>query len=213
MRKIIRNTGVILTAVALSMSFTASAADFETWYVNARSGLNLRTEPTTRSSVITAYPKHTELKVIGTDGGKWWQVYDGARQGWVYSEYMSESTDEAKTKSKTNSKTKAKTSENDGDIGDCIGTFYITGYTSSPSENGGYSVDCFGQALEPQIGEIIAVDPNVIPLGSTVYIEGVGYRTARDTGGAIKGNRIDVLTGSNSESYAVTGDKKVYMVK
>ena len=208
-KKIIRNVGIILTAAALSMSFTASAADFETWYVNARSGLNLRAEPTTRSSVITAYPKHTELQVIGTNGGKWWQVYDGTRQGWVYSEYMSESTDETKTKSETKSKTKAKASENSGDIGDCI----VTGYTSSPSENGGYSVDCFGQALEPQIGEIIAVDPNVIPLGSTVYIEGVGYRTAHDTGGAIKGNRIDVLTGSNGESYAVTGDKKVYMVK
>ncbi|PLR98766.1 3D domain-containing protein [Bacillus sp. T33-2] len=41
--------------------------------------------------------------------------------------------------------------------------------------------------------KVIAVDPSVIPLGSKVYVEGYGYATASDTGGAIKGNRIDVF--------------------
>ncbi|SDQ33948.1 3D (Asp-Asp-Asp) domain-containing protein [Carnobacterium viridans] len=39
---------------------------------------------------------------------------------------------------------------------------------------------------------VIAVDPSVIPLGSTVYIPGQGTFIAGDTGSAIKGNRIDV---------------------
>lgn len=39
---------------------------------------------------------------------------------------------------------------------------------------------------------VIAVDPSVIPLGSTVYIPGYGTFIAGDTGSAINGNRIDV---------------------
>ena len=38
----------------------------------------------------------------------------------------------------------------------------------------------------------IAVDPRVIPLGSKLYVEGYGYGFACDTGGAIKGHKIDL---------------------
>lgn len=40
--------------------------------------------------------------------------------------------------------------------------------------------------------KVIAVDPSVIPLGSKVWVEGYGEAIAGDTGGAIKGNKIDV---------------------
>lgn len=48
-----------------------------------------------------------------------------------------------------------------------------------------------------RVGEI-AVDPKVIPLGTTVYIPGVGERRAEDTGGNIKGNTIDIYMNSNA---------------
>ncbi|NLZ49646.1 MAG: hypothetical protein GX895_12890 [Clostridiales bacterium] len=47
----------------------------------------------------------------------------------------------------------------------------------------------------------IAVDPSVIPLGSKVYIPGYGYAIAADTGGAIKGHKIDLYLNSQSECY------------
>lgn len=45
----------------------------------------------------------------------------------------------------------------------------------------------------------IAVDPSVIPLGTRLYVEGYGYCTAEDTGGKIKGNRIDVFLDTEAE--------------
>ena len=52
---------------------------------------------------------------------------------------------------------------------------------------------------------VIAVDPNVIPLGSNVKVtlaNGDSFEaTAQDVGGAIKGNRIDILVASRDEAY------------
>lgn len=40
---------------------------------------------------------------------------------------------------------------------------------------------------------VMAVDPSVIPMGTRVYVDGYGYATALDRGGAIVGNRIDLF--------------------
>lgn len=45
---------------------------------------------------------------------------------------------------------------------------------------------------------VIAVDPSVIPLGTKVYIPGIGVVRAEDTGGAIKGERIDICVSSEA---------------
>ena len=46
-----------------------------------------------------------------------------------------------------------------------------------------------------------AVDPNIIPLGSEVYIEGYGYAICDDIGGAIHGNIIDVGVDNYDQAY------------
>ncbi|MCZ0703616.1 uncharacterized protein YabE (DUF348 family) [Natronobacillus azotifigens] len=62
------------------------------------------------------------------------------------------------------------------DCGSCSGTGRTaTGYNVKANPDG-----------------VIAVDPDVIPLGTRVYVEGYGYAVARDTGGAIRGKKIDL---------------------
>lgn len=48
---------------------------------------------------------------------------------------------------------------------------------------------------------VIAVDPDVIPLGSTVYVPGYGEYVAGDTGGAIIGNRVDLHMESVADAF------------
>lgn len=47
---------------------------------------------------------------------------------------------------------------------------------------------------------IVAVDPEVIPMGSRLYIPGYGEGIAADQGGAIKGNRIDLCFSTHQEA-------------
>lgn len=59
-----------------------------------------------------------------------------------------------------------------------------------PTDGGGDGITATG--VQAHHG-IVAVDPNVIPLGTRLYIPGYGEAVAADTGGDIIGNRIDVV--------------------
>lgn len=79
-----------------------------------------------------------------------------------------------------------------------MGVFKITAY-------GADCQGCTGRTYTgtvPEIGRTIAVDPNVIPLGGTVLIDGKEY-IAEDIGGAIKGNIIDMFVGTEAESEVI----------
>jgi len=107
-------------------------------------------------------------------------------------------------KEKTAAKPVAKSTETSAPAGGREITVEATAYTADPSENGSYGgrvLTAMGHDLtaNPNM-KVIAVDPKVIPLGSKVWVEGYGEAIAGDTGGAIKGNRIDVLVGSDGSA-------------
>ncbi|MDQ2727266.1 MAG: LysM peptidoglycan-binding domain-containing protein [Actinomycetota bacterium] len=76
--------------------------------------------------------------------------------------------------------------------GSSLGTFVVTCYDD-------HGATASGAMTGPQT---VAVDPLVIPLGTTIDIQGVGTRVAQDTGGAIKGHRLDVWEPSAAQCDA-----------
>jgi len=78
-------------------------------------------------------------------------------------------------------------------------TVKATAYTASCEGCSGTTATGINLKANPN-KKVIAVDPSVIPLGSEVYVEGYGKAIAGDTGGAIKGNRIDVFIPSEQDA-------------
>ena len=78
---------------------------------------------------------------------------------------------------------------------------------STAYSGGGVTATGTVPVRDPNGISTIAVDPRVIPLGSLVYVEGYGRAVAADTGGAIKGNIIDVYVNSEAEAYNNWGRK------
>lgn len=72
-----------------------------------------------------------------------------------------------------------------------LGEFVITAYCPCEKCCGEYADGLTASGTVATEGRTCAVDPDVIPLGTEIEIDGVKY-IAEDVGGAIKGNRIDI---------------------
>lgn len=81
-----------------------------------------------------------------------------------------------------------------------LGQFELTSYCSCSRCCGGGANAITASGATVQANHTIAVDPDIIPLGSTVYIDGYGTYTAEDTGGVIKNNKIDIYFPSHEEA-------------
>lgn len=80
-------------------------------------------------------------------------------------------------------------------------TFSVTATAYTVDSAGGSGITSTGINLkENPDAKVIAVDPKLIPLNSVVYLEGYGYYIAGDTGGAIKGKKIDVFVPTEEEA-------------
>ena len=73
-------------------------------------------------------------------------------------------------------------------------TYMVTAYThAAPGGNINGTGDGITASGLPVREGLVAVDPAVIPLGARVWVEGFGVMLAADTGGAIKGKRLDIF--------------------
>lgn len=91
-----------------------------------------------------------------------------------------------------------------------LGEEYTIKYTKSVESTAYYNSGSNGNhttatgnptVYNPNGWSTVAVDPKVIPLGTRMYVEGYGFGIAHDTGGAIKGNIIDVFMPSRDAAY------------
>lgn len=99
-------------------------------------------------------------------------------------------------------------------IGECSTICYkiinceATAYTTAPDECGwSYDDPNFGLTASGEFVKegFIAVDTNIIPMHSLVYIEGAGdlsgFYEAKDTGGVINGNKIDIYVTTKAQAF------------
>ncbi len=146
------------------------------------SKLNVRSGPSTKNKVIRSLRRNNSVQILSTSNG-WHQVkLSSNKTGWASSKYIS--IGNSNNSNANNTKT--------GSIKRKINVV-ATAYT-------GYSTTSTGQ--KPVWGTI-AVDPKVIPYGTKVYIPKFNkVFIANNTGGAIKGNKIDIFMNTKKECYS-----------
>ncbi|MFC5446984.1 3D domain-containing protein [Paenibacillus aestuarii] len=94
-------------------------------------------------------------------------------------------------------------------------TAYTAGYESTGKRSSHPEYGITYSGMKAQEGRTIAVDPNVIPLGSTVFIDGIGIRQAEDIGSAIRGSRIDVFMNDlgDAQEFGIKKNVRVYLLE
>jgi uncharacterized protein YabE (DUF348 family) len=93
-------------------------------------------------------------------------------------------------------------------------TAKATAYSPTGGAISAYTASGRKAVRNPNGYSTIAVDPNIIPYGTKLYVENYGFAIAADCGSAIKGNKIDVFFNTKSEAlkWAVKY-VKVYVLK
>lgn len=173
---------LLVLTVIFSMGVTNIFAD--SMGVVTASKLNVRKGPSTEYSKIGSLYKNKSITILEESNG-WYKINLNGKDGWVSKRYINISEESSNNNSSENNNQNSTQSQ-------VVRTMNVvaSAYT-------GYSTTSTGQ--KPVWGTI-AVDPKVIPYGTKVYIPQFG-RTfiANNTGGAIKGNKIDIFMNTKKE--------------
>ncbi|WP_297135185.1 SH3 domain-containing protein [Terrisporobacter sp.] len=140
------------------------------------SSLNVRSGASTSNSIVGKLARGTKVEILASSNG-WCQIkYAGNKTGWVSGSYISLNS----SSSSSNSSLSVSS------------TLTVKSYAYT---GGGITAT----GTKPKYGTI-AVDPKVIPYGTKVYIKELDkVFTAEDTGGGIKGNKIDIYMPTESD--------------
>lgn len=83
-----------------------------------------------------------------------------------------------------------------------MGDFKFTYYCDERYEHiCGYGIGLTASGKPTEVGWTVAADTSVLPMGSIIYVEGVGFREVMDRGGGVKGNHIDILMQTHNECF------------
>ena len=132
--------------------------------------LNVRSGASTSYSIVGKLSKGEKVEILLSNNG-WHKIqYSQDNTGWVCNDYVSTSSASSSSNSSSS----------------VVKTLNVKAYAYT-----GDGITATGTV--PKYGTI-AVDPSVIPYGTKVYIKELDkVFTAEDTGGAIKGNTIDIF--------------------
>lgn len=81
-----------------------------------------------------------------------------------------------------------------------MGTFTVYAYCPCEKCCGQWSGGPTASGVLPEEGRTVAADWDVLPAGTEIYIEGVGWRTVEDTGSGINGNKLDLYMDSHQDA-------------
>lgn len=149
--------------------------------------VNMRALPTSDSAKVLSLPIGADIEILGQSTGGYSLVQYNGVTGYVLEDWIVDSVEVVKLGT-------------DALIFDC------TAYCSCRRCCGNYSPEVTGREPHtatgtiPAEGRTIAVDPSVIPYGTSVYIEGMGTYIAEDCGGGVKGNHIDIYFESHERA-------------
>ena len=86
-----------------------------------------------------------------------------------------------------------------------MGDFRYTYYCDERYEHiCGYGLGLTASGKPTEVGRTVAADTSVLPMGSIIYVEGIGFREVMDRGGGVNGKHIDILMTTHNECFKQT---------